>query len=169
LSKLETKVYLRRLVVADADQVFHLDQLSFSRPWSHEAYLEELGENELARYIGFFCEEQLIAFAGYWLIADEGHIVNVAVHPDWRREGWGELLMRHLITLCLGEGGRRMTLEVRRHNEAGCLLYSKLGFKIDGIRPNYYEDPPDDALIMWLELIPEPEACVRAGRTKLML
>lgn len=151
------QISLRRLHLADADAVLHLDQLSFSRPWSREAYLEELGENQLARYIGFFAGERLIAFAGYWLIVDEAHIVNVAVHPDYRRQGWGELLMRRLITLCLSEGAARMTLEVRRQNQAGCRLYGKLGFKTEGLRPGYYDEPPDDALIMWLDLLREPE------------
>lgn len=156
MSEPEQKVHMRRLEMADADAVFQLDQLSFSRPWSHESYLEELGENEFARYIGFFYEEQLIAFAGYWLIIDEAHIVNVAVHPDFRREGWGELLMQRLITLSCAEGARRMTLEVRRHNEAAARLYGKLGFRIEGVRPDYYDDPPDDALIMWLTLSATP-------------
>jgi len=146
------QISMRRLQLADADAVLYLDRLAFSRPWSRDAYLEELGENQLARYIGFFAGERLIAFAGYWLIVDEGHIVNVAVHPNYRRQGWGELLMRRLITFCLAEGATRMTLEVRRHNQAACRLYHKLGFKTKGLRPGYYDEPPDDALIMWLEL-----------------
>ena len=151
------KICLRRLNLADVDAVLHLDQLSFSRPWSREAYLEELGNNQLARYIGYFAGQRLIAFAGYWLIVDEAHIVNVAVHPDYRRRGWGELLMRRLITLCLAAGAARMTLEVRRQNLAGCRLYRKLGFITAGLRPGYYDEPPDDALIMWLDLTPQPE------------
>ena len=96
--------------------------------------------------------DKLIAFAGFWLIVDEGHIANVAVHPAWRRQGFGELMMRRVMTLCQAAGGKRMTLEVRKRNFPARDLYLKLGFHVEGERENYYQDPKDSALIMWLEM-----------------
>lgn len=142
----------RRLTIKDLNEVLLLEKLSFSHPWSRASYTYELSENELGNYYGFFDGNKLIAFGGYWLIVDEGHIANVAVHPAYRRQGWGELLMRRLIPFCLAQGGNKMTLEVRKQNLAAYNLYIKLGFAPAGIRPGYYDNPKDDAIIMWLDL-----------------
>ncbi len=149
---LENEPLFRKLTVADLDEVCHLEVLSFSRPWSKASYRHELAENEMANFFGLFDGEKLIAFAGYWLIVDEGHIANVAVHPAYRRQGCGELLMRRIIVDCQAKGGKKMTLEVRKRNFPARDMYYKLGFEKKGERPRYYQDPQDDALIMWLDL-----------------
>jgi len=142
----------RKLGTEDIDELLHLENLCFSRPWSRESYEHELGKNPMANFYGFFDGDKLIAFAGFWLIVDEGHIANVAVHPAWRRQGFGELMMRRVMTLCQAAGGKRMTLEVRKRNFPARDLYLKLGFHVEGERENYYQDPKDSALIMWLEM-----------------
>lgn len=151
LNKDELKI--RRLGPADLEAVLEIENCSFSMPWSREAYENELTRDHLAHFIGCFCQERLLAFAGYWLLLDEGHIANVAVHPDFRRRGLGELIMVHLITLCKSQGGRKMTLEVRRSNVSARNIYSRLGFEESGFRPGYYSDNNEDALIMWADIV----------------
>ena len=149
----ETTIDFRRLTVEDIDEVLRVENLSFSHPWTKDAYFHELAENELAYYYGIFWEKKLLAFGGFWLIVDEGHIANVAVDPDYRRQGLGELLMRRLIPFCIVQGGKKMTLEVRSRNLAAHSLYRKLGFKDAGLRRRYYDKPKDDAIIMWVDLL----------------
>jgi ribosomal-protein-alanine N-acetyltransferase len=100
----------------------------------------------------------VIAYVGYWKIFDEGHITNVAVHPDWRGRKAATYLMQQMMQFAASEGLKDMTLEVRRSNMAAQGLYTKLGFKIEGERPNYYEDNGEDALIMWYRVKKEEEA-----------
>ena len=154
-----TEISFRALTVADAPEMAHIEHLSFSRPTSKQVYANELENNDKAHYYGVIADEQLIAFGGFWLILDEGHVINIAVHPAWRRQGYGELLVRRMVVECMALGGKKMTLEVRKHNTPAQYLYKKLGFVSSGIRPKYYDDPKDDAVIMWLDLLqplPEP-------------
>jgi len=133
------------------DAVMLLEQLCFPDPWKRETYKYELGKNDLSHYYGCFYGESLVAFGGFWQVLDEGHVVNVAVHPGFWRQGLGRLLVTHLITACMGLGGQVMTLEVRKSNAAAIALYEKMGFASGGIRPLYY-DGQEDAVIMWKEL-----------------
>ena len=149
-------IHFRPLTVDDVAEMSHIEHLSFSQPTSKEAYTNELVNNDRAFYYGLFDGEQLIAFGGYWLILDEGHVINIAVHPAYRRQGYGELLMRQVIVACMAQGAKKMTLEVRKHNTPAQYLYQKLGFIKSGIRPKYYDDPKDDAVIMWLDMLKMP-------------
>ena len=152
MSKTNDELLIRRLVAEDLEAVLEIEKLSFSAPWSRESYQKEISENNLAYYLGCFLQkdgnEKLAAFAGFWLILDEGHIANVAVHPLFRGQGLGEILMRSLMALCLSAGGHWMTLEVRVSNEVARNLYNKLGFRTLGHRKGYYENG-EDAVIMW--------------------
>jgi len=93
----------------------------------------------------------LVGYAGLWAIEDEGHITNVAVHPDYRRMRLGSILVELLIAQTREEGLKRFTLEVRVSNQAAISLYEKFGFVSAGLRKGYYEDNNEDAMIMWLE------------------
>jgi len=149
----ESQIIIRLLDIKDLDNVLEIEELSFAHPWKREAYRYEFEENILSRYWGCIYENRLIAFAGYWLIVDEGHIANIAVHPLFRRQGLGELLMRYVMYACLAEGGEKMTLEVRKGNSVAQQLYKKLGFKSAGVRENYYSETNEDAVIMWADLL----------------
>ena len=149
---LQNEPVFRKLGPDDLDEVLHVERLSFSRPWSREAYGHELADNPLASLYGFFDGDRLFAFICFWMIVDEIHIGNIAVHPAYRRQGFGELLLRRVMAICQGQGGKRMTLEVRKRNFPARDLYLKLGFTIEGERRDYYQDPKDDALIMWIDL-----------------
>ena len=96
-----------------------------------------------------------VGYAGMWLVLDEGHITNVAIHPDYRGRKLGEKLMRALIQLAADTSLSWMTLEVRRSNVVAQSLYRKLGFIDVGYRKRYYADNKEDALIMALETLPE--------------
>ena len=146
------KIEFVRLGSADLDSLYEIEQLSFSHPWTREAYRDELENNSLALYWGCRVDGQLAAFAGLWRIADEGHITNIATHPQFRRRGLGEWLLRRLAVEMLSCGVKALTLEVRSRNSAALALYRKLGFEAAGLRKNYYDFPDDDAVIMWWRL-----------------
>ena len=135
----------------DVSQMTTLDQICFTSPWSFESFTAELSNNPLARYlVAENHDSVIVGYAGLWAIGDEGHITNVAVHPDYRREGLAKMLIQTLIQRTRGEGLSRFTLEVRVSNLAAIRLYEGFGFQSVGVRPGYYEDNNEDALIMWL-------------------
>lgn len=92
-----------------------------------------------------------------WAILDEAHITIVAVHPDYRRQGFGQVLLLFLLSLAKQRELKRATLEVRVSNQAGLSLYEKFGFQVAGRRRGYYQDTDEDALILWLGGIQHPE------------
>jgi ribosomal-protein-alanine N-acetyltransferase len=92
--------------------------------------------------------------AGYcaaWLLVPELHINNVAIRPECRRRGLATFLLEHVLEACVLEGATRATLEVRRSNHAARALYQGLGFRVQGVRRDYYTDPVEDGLILWRE------------------
>jgi ribosomal-protein-alanine N-acetyltransferase len=131
------------------DRVTQIDKLSFTIPWSRESFLRELENNNNANYIVLFKDDILIAYAGIWLILDEGHITNVAVHPNYRMQGAGTCLMNSLIEICHNNNITSMTLEVRKSNVEALKLYKKYNFAQEGLRKFYYADNNEDAIIMW--------------------
>lgn len=116
--------------------------------------MSELLENRRAHYLVVADGRRAVGYIGLWLIAGEGHVTNVAVHPDYRGLGLGRRLMEAMVELCRQHKARRMTLEVRRSNFVAQNLYKSLGFVFCGTRRGYYRDNGEDALIMWLELDP---------------
>ena len=140
---------VRRAGAGDVSAMAQLDALCFTVPWSEDAFRQELEGNELAFYLVAEKDGQIIGYAGLWAILDEGHITNVAVHPQHRKKGLGEMLCSLLIQLTEEAGLKRHTLEVRPSNEAALSLYEKLGFQVAGRRKGYYEDNGEDALILW--------------------
>ena len=131
------------------DDVMIVETLSFRIPWSREAFIEEITNNKFACYISALIDNKVVGYAGMWKVCDEGHITNIAVHPEYRGSGIGSLLMEKLIDIALKDGINSMTLEVRKSNLVAQALYSKYGFEIGGLRKRYYADNGEDALIMW--------------------
>jgi hypothetical protein len=100
-----------------------------------------------------------------WVLLDEAHVTNIAVREAFRGRGLGERLFREMMAVARMQGAKRMTLEVRVSNERAQRLYRKLGFEPSGVRPGYYTDNGEDALIMWADLPPVPgEASEGDGR-----
>ncbi len=147
-----SKIIIREMTEEDIDEVLDIEKKSFKTPWSRDAFVKEVNENRLAKYVVASVHDKVIGYGGIWLIIDEGHITNIAVHPDFRGLGVGKLLVEALIEICRERGINRMTLEVRKSNEIAKSLYKKYGFKECGIRPGYYSDTKEDAIIMWKEM-----------------
>ncbi|GHO54918.1 ribosomal protein S18-alanine N-acetyltransferase [Ktedonobacter robiniae] len=95
----------------------------------------------------------ILGFAGLWLMVDEAHVTTIAMHPDFRRRGLGELLLVSLIDIAYEIGAKWVTLEVRVSNYSAQSLYRKYGFREAGVRHRYYSDNQEDALIMWTDEI----------------
>ena len=142
---------VRPMAAEDLDAVMAVEQGSFHAPWSRSAFEEELTQNRLARYLVALDGEAIVGYAGTWLVINEAHVTNVAVHADRRRQGIGRVLMDALMQMAREEGMESMTLEVRVSNEAARALYQQLGFVSAGIRKNYYSETKEDALILWRE------------------
>ena len=133
----------------DIESMAQLDKICFSAPWSKESFESEIVENARALYIVAIVDNELVGYAGMWGILDEGHITNIAVHPDHRRKHIGEALVSILAKTAEESGIDKLTLEVRKSNEPAKALYKKLGFEAKGLRKGYYEDNNEDAIIMW--------------------
>jgi len=140
------------MTVNDIPGVQVIERYSFPTPWSMRAFVSEITENDCAHYLVIRKNGQVVGYVGMWLILDEGHITNIAVHPAWRRRGIGTKLLQAISAHAYRLGARRMTLEVRRSNYQAQALYQKLGFSFAGVRPKYYLDNGEDALIMWKDL-----------------
>lgn len=134
------------------DQVLAIELKSFPIPWSHQAFMFEMTENDFAFYIVALLEGRVVGYAGMWLVLDEAHITNVAVHQDLRGRGVGRALMAELLGRAAVLGAERISLEVRPSNQAARTLYKSLGFADRGIRRKYYSDNNEDAIIMLLHL-----------------
>ncbi len=133
----------------DIDALAKLDSLCFTLAWSRSSFEFEIKENLKAIYLVADYKGKIIGYGGIWIILDEGHITNIAVHPDFRNMGIGAKLITDLIELSERRGANKQTLEVRVSNYPAISLYNKLGFKTAGKREKYYEDNGEDALILW--------------------
>lgn len=142
---------LRPMTTEDIDDIMELEHKCFSVPWTRSMFEDEL-LNRNACYIVAELSGKVCGYAGLWKILDEGHITNVAVHPDFRRSGYGRLLVDTLISSSKVRGISAFTLEVRVSNAAAISLYESFNFKTVGKRKKYYPDNQEDALIMWRHL-----------------
>ncbi len=142
-------VNLREMEIGDIDTIMKIERESFSSPWTRNSFERELRENMLAKYIVAEVDGLVVGYAGIWLILDEGHVTNIAVAKAHRGKGIGKFLMMGLIDFCQSNNIPNMTLEVRKSNLVAQNLYKKMGFLDCGIRPNYYVDDHEDAVIMW--------------------
>ena len=128
-------------------QVARLEKLCFQDPWSEKSIASELS-NKLALWLVAIKEETLVGYIGSQTVMDESDMMNVAVHPEFRRRGIAEALVNALCAALKEQGSVSLTLEVRASNEPAKALYEKLGFEQVGKRPNYYRNPKEDAYIL---------------------
>lgn len=141
-------VIFRRMKLEDVPFVHEIDVLSFSLPWPERSFRYEINENPAARSWVAEVDGRIAAMLVLWIILDEAHIATIATHPDYRRRGIGERLMVTALLSASKEGSRRAFLEVRAGNIGAQELYRKYGFIVDGIRPRYYKDNNEDAILM---------------------
>ncbi len=128
-------------------QVAQIEIQCFSTPWSENSLREEL-TNSFARFFVALCDGQVAGYMGAHNVVGEVYITNVAVLPQFRRQGIAEALIKNLMDVTFSEGAEFITLEVRKSNAGAIGLYSKMGFEIVGERKNFYENPREDALLM---------------------
>ena len=145
--------FIRAIREADVAQIHAIETLCFAMPWSEESILHDVRENVVARWLVLDDGEgRVLAYAEMWLVIDEAHVLNVAVHPDVRRRGYGRRIFEALMALAQESGMGMITLEVRRSNLAAQNLYHACGMLDVGYRKRYYEDNREDALIMYRDL-----------------
>ena len=128
-------------------QIAELEKICFSDPWSEKSIASELN-NDLAFWLTALEEGQVAGYIGSQTVMDETDMMNVAVHPDFRRKGIAEALVNALVDYLKTIGSHCLTLEVRASNTPAITLYEKLGFSEIGRRKNYYRNPREDALIL---------------------
>jgi ribosomal-protein-alanine N-acetyltransferase len=145
------KLRVEPMGLEDVPDVHRIEAASFPIPWPDYAFRQELQTNRLAHYLVVRAGDETVAYGGLWLLVDEAHITTFAVLPEWRRRGIGGRLMVALMDLALELKSRVMTLEVRLSNRPARDLYARFGFKPVGVRPRYYSDNAEDALIMTTE------------------
>jgi len=160
---------IRPMAVADLPAVQLIERSSFTTPWPPQAYRQELEANRLAAYLVGVIGAEVVAYGGIWLMVDEAHVTTFAVHPRYRRRRIGERLLLALLDLSLDRHAREATLEVRLSNLAARRLYEKYGFRPVGIRPRYYSDNQEDALIMTTELLAGTQMRQRMTRLRAAL
>ena len=135
------------MTAEDIPEIAALEKVCFSVPWSEKSFRDEMS-NKLAIYYVAKDNGKCIAYAGFWNVSGEGGITNVAVLPEYRRQGIGSMLITEMIKTAETLKLDLLTLEVRKSNIAAQHLYSKFGFEIIGERKRYYSDNGEDAYIM---------------------
>jgi ribosomal-protein-alanine N-acetyltransferase len=131
------------------DAVARLQHQSFTSPWSVESIAWELRETDVARLYLLEHDAELLAYCACWVIFDELHINSLAVAPDARRRGHARRLLVEVFADARADGVTAATLEVRRSNAPAVGLYEGLGFRVEGVRLDYYQHPREDALVLW--------------------
>ena len=138
---------LEKMNPAHVAQIAELEKICFSDPWSERSIASEL-DNKLAFWLVATEGETVAGYIGSQTVMDETDMMNVAVHPDFRRRGIAEALVTGLVEALKTKGSHCLTLEVRASNGPAIALYEKLGFSEIGRRKNYYRNPREDALIL---------------------
>lgn len=135
-----------RLGAEQLSDAAELERLCFAEPWSEKSLAMLLGETG----VGFAVtvDGRAVAYGGMLCVAGEGQITNVAVHPDFRRCGYGRAVVGALMAYAESEGLFEVSLEVRESNEAAIALYRAFDFCVCGTRRNFYQKPTENALVM---------------------
>ncbi|UOR10304.1 ribosomal protein S18-alanine N-acetyltransferase [Halobacillus amylolyticus] len=146
-------VKIRKMLPDDIEEVMAVEHATFAVPWTAETFLNEVnGENPYAHYLVIEKNGAIFGYCGLWLIIDEAHVTNIAIHPEYRGQGYGEKLFRQSFKEAIEMGAIQLSLEVRVSNTAAQHMYRKFGLVPGGIRKNYYTDNGEDALVMWVGL-----------------
>ena len=142
-----TDLIFERMTEQHVSRVAELEKQCFSTPWSETALSEELS-NKFARFFVALLNGEIVGYIGAHNILGEVYITNVAVFPEYRKNGFGEALIKKLIETVKKENADFITLEVRKSNTSAINLYEKCGFCAVGERKNFYEKPCENAILM---------------------
>jgi ribosomal-protein-alanine N-acetyltransferase len=143
------------MMAADLDRVTEIERGGFKHPWSRELLARELSQawsHVLLAVEGEGRDERTLGYVVFWLVHDEVHVLNLGTAPEARRRGVGRALMEEAHATGRRRNASVSTLEVRRSNAPAIALYRGLGYREVGVRPNYYAEEREDALVMLLDL-----------------
>jgi len=138
---------------SDLEEVVKIESVSFPEPWSLAMFYHEL----ILPFSHFYVmredsqeekKSRMMAYGGFWMVKQEAHITNLAVHPDYRNRGFGNEFLRFLLEKAKNLGAKVATLEVRTSNKVGLRLYEKWGFQKTKIKRGYYAYTGEDAIVM---------------------
>jgi ribosomal-protein-alanine N-acetyltransferase len=138
----------------DIPSVLAIERVSFPSPWQESTFRGEIQHRPISfpLVVVHSTLNRVIGYIIYWQIGEEVQINNIAVHPEFRRQGIGEQVLRQVIEDIRLRGGKLITLEVRPSNAGALQLYKKLGFRMISVRKAYYSFPPEDAFVLALRL-----------------
>ena len=144
----KAKIRVRIAKSSDLDDIYELDMQTFAMPWSKEALSYDILENDNAFVIVAEYEGEFAGYADIWTVLNEADLNSIAVRVDFRRKGIGDAIMLAMTEILSANGVATINLEVRVSNMPAIKLYKKYGFNECGVRPGYYLDNGEDALIM---------------------
>ena len=139
---------IRKMTINDVESVYGLEVECFERPWSLQSIEKEVENNN-----SLFCvcekDGNIVGYAGMYYVCGEGDITNVAITKNYRGKGLGNELLTEMFRIANENNIFEFTLEVRETNIIARNLYEKLGFKVEGVRKNFYDNPVENGIIMW--------------------
>lgn len=150
------KYEIETIRTEDLDEIVAIENVSYPSPWPKRIFEREIkAQNSYKRIIRF--SGSVVGYIITWTIHDEVHILNIAVHKDFRQIGLGEMLLRDCLNYSSEQGLKLAVLEVRTSNHGAIKLYEKVGFKTLRVRKKYYSDTGEDAYVMLCELESDKE------------
>lgn len=138
---------ITKMIQCHVPQIAELEKLCFNDPWSENSIASEL-DNRLSCWLVALDGDQVVGYVGSQTVLGETDMMNIAIHPDYRKQGIATALISALIKALIERNSHSLMLEVRSSNEPAKSLYLKMGFEVVGIRKNYYRNPREDALIL---------------------
>ena len=142
-------VLLVPMTLDQLDEIIEIEEASFPVPWSREAFEYDITRNPLGHYWSLVKGDEIIGYAGIWLIDRIAHLTTMCVREGYRGAGLGKWLLLEVMKFGGEMGAERFTLEVRRSNIRAIKLYEAAGYRIVGVREKYYTEIGEDALVMW--------------------
>ena len=137
--------------------IMAIERQVYPRPWSPNLFLTEMAESANRCYLVARVDREVVGYGGLICYGEEAHLTNIAVDPMHHRHKIGSRLLHDLIVHAVEMGAEAVSLEVRVTNWGAQRMYGRFGFRPVGVRKNYYQEVNEDALIMWLDDIREPE------------
>ena len=151
VAKHDVETVIRPAQLRDVYSIQSIDRSVFPKSWTQQFTVEQITRRKGAHIVAERAH-RVVGHGGVAFLADDAHVTSVAVDPQHHRLGIGTTLMRELIELSASKVSGSITLEVRVSNESAIALYKRLGFESAGVRPKYYADTKEDAVIMWRSL-----------------
>ncbi|WP_042225420.1 ribosomal protein S18-alanine N-acetyltransferase [Oceanobacillus manasiensis] len=144
---------IRKMEIADVDQVMEVEKASFTTPWTTDIFYQEIVDNQYAYYYVIEWNGKIAGYVGTWVVLEDAQVTNIAILPGLRGQKLGEKLFHYMLLQVKLIGATRLSLEVRKSNIPAQKLYRKFGLVPGGIRKNYYTDNQEDAIVMWVNIL----------------